>query len=183
MAKIIDKSNLVNDHADYLLGFALTKISDRDLAKDLIQDTFVSALQHADSFKGESSVKTWLTSILNRKIIDHWRKAETRYTDPVSHFFKTEDDASEGYWIMEKAPKGNLADFEEDLFKSEKHQELNDCIDTLPDKWKGILTSKYFEEEKTELICKDFEVTPSNLWVIIHRAKLVLRDCLESKWI
>lgn len=179
MAQMIDKTLLITENADYLFAFALKKVKDRELAKDFVQDTFVSALNGLDKFKGESAIRTWLTSILNRKIIDYWRKAETRYTDPVSSFFKGED--GDGSWILEKRPQGKMSDFELEMDKSERHEELSDCIKKLPEKWAGILTSKYFEEEKAEAISKEFDVTTSNLWVIIHRAKLVLRDCLEQK--
>lgn len=60
--------------------------------------------------------------------------------------------------------------------------ELADCLSKLPNKWKGVVSSKYLEEKDSEEICKDFDITSSNLWVIIHRAKLVLRDCLQTKW-
>ena len=87
-ANEINTAQLVDDHSDYLLAFALTKLSDIEVAKDLVQDTFVAALTKLDTFEKRSKIRTWLTSILNRKIIDYWRKAETRYTDPVSSFFR-----------------------------------------------------------------------------------------------
>jgi DNA-directed RNA polymerase specialized sigma24 family protein len=59
---------------------------------------------------------------------------------------------------------------------------LVECLEKLPEKWKGIVASKYLEEKESDEICKDFDITSSNLWVIIHRAKLVLRDCLLTKW-
>lgn len=179
MAQTINTSNLVSENADYLLAFAMKKISDRELAKDFVQDTFVSAISNIEKFKGDSALRTWLTSILNRKIIDYWRKAETRYTDPISSFFKGEN--GDGSWVIEKRPQGKMPEFEQEMEKAERHDELSDCIEKLPEKWAGILRAKYFEEEKAEEISKDFDVTTSNLWVIIHRAKLVLRDCLEQK--
>ena len=179
MKEALDTTKMITGNADYLLAFAMTKLSDRELAKDLVQDTFVSAIQNLDGFKGESALRTWLTSILNRKIIDHWRKAETRFTDPISHFFKGE--AENSHWIDSKQPQGKIPDFELQMDCSERHAALQDCIDKLPMKWSGILTSKYLKEEKTEFISKNFDVTPSNIWVILHRAKLVLRDCLEQK--
>ena len=96
----IDRAELVDEHSDYLLSFAMSKLRDIDLAKDLVQDTFVSALSKLDSFEQRSTVRTWLTSILNRKIIDHWRKAETRYTDPISSFFDQEQ--KNRHWVEEK---------------------------------------------------------------------------------
>ena len=83
----VDTGLLVEEHSDYLLNFAMSKLRDIDLSKDLVQDTFLSAITKIDTFENRSNIRTWLTSILNRKIIDHWRKAETRYTDPISSFF------------------------------------------------------------------------------------------------
>lgn len=175
----IDPELLVNEQGDYLLSFAMSKVRDLELAKDLVQDTFLSALNNLDTFEKRSKVRTWLTSILNRKIIDHWRKAETRYTDPASDFFDQND--AHKHWILDKAQGASLQNIERSIESAETLQQLNECLDALPEKWKAIVTSKYLEEKESDIICKDLEVSSSNLWVIIHRAKLVLRDCLKSK--
>lgn len=177
----INKDQLIEDHSDYLLSFAMSKLRDLDLAKDLVQDTFVSALTKLDTFERRSKLRTWLTSILNRKIIDHWRRAETRYTDPISNFFDQND--PQRHWILEKKSDSNIKSIEEKLTQEETLQELNDCLEKLPEKWSGIVSSKYLEEKESEQICNDFDITPSNLWVIIHRTKLLLRDCLKNKWV
>lgn len=175
----LDPKTLVNEHSDYLLSFAMSKLRDTELSKDLVQDTFLSALKNIDTFEARSTVRTWLTSILNRKIIDHWRKAETRYSDPVSNYFDQDD--KQKHWIMEKAQNAALENIEKQIEKAETMEQLNECLEALPEKWKGIISSKYLEEKESDIICKDLDVSPSNLWVIIHRAKLVLRDCLKSK--
>jgi len=176
----INVNALVDDHSDYLLSFAMSKLKDIDLAKDLVQDTFVSAISKLDTFEQRSKLRTWLTSILNRKIIDHWRRAETRYTDPVSSFFR--QDSKQGHWLESQGKNQTLETVEDRISKEETNQELADCLDKLPNKWQGVVSSKYLEEKDSEEICNDFDITPSNLWVIIHRAKLVLRDCLQNKW-
>ena len=174
----INKAHLIDEHSDYLLSFAMSKLRDIELAKDLVQDTFVSALSKFDTFEQRSSVRTWLTSILNRKIIDHWRKAETRYTDPISKFFDPESGGR--VWITNKNSM-DIETIEDKISKEETISQLKDCIDKLPEKWNGILSAKYFEEKPSDEICNDFDISPSNLWVIIHRAKLLLRDCLNNK--
>ncbi len=176
----INHTQLVDDHSDYLLSFAMTKLNDIDLAKDLVQDALVAALTKLHTFENRSSLRTWLTSILNRKIIDYWRKAETRYTDPISSFFIQDD--PQRHWVLEKTGDSNITNIEDTLSQQETMDELQECLDTLPDKWKSIVTSKYLEEKESEQICNDFDITPSNLWVIIHRTKLLLRDCLKNKW-
>lgn len=177
----VNTDQLVDEHGDYLLSFAMGKLQDLELAKDLVQDTFVSALTKLDTFEHRSKLRTWLTSILNRKIIDHWRKAETRYTDPASRFFR-EDGKHKGHWLENVGEQETLGTIEDSIAQEETIGELGQCLDTLPEKWRGIVSSKYLEEQESEEICKDFNITPSNLWVIIHRAKLVLRDCLKTKW-
>lgn len=157
----------------------MSKLRDIDLAKDLVQDTFVSALTKLDTFEQRSKLRTWLTSILNRKIIDHWRKAETRYTDPISSFFNQDDKF--GHWIEDKAPNTSIQNIEDQMTHEETMSELQECLNTLPDKWRGIMSSKYLEEKESDQICNDFDITPSNLWVIVHRTKLLLRDCLQNK--
>jgi len=173
----IDTGQLVEEQSDYLLSFAMSKLQDLELAKDLVQDTFVSAITKLDSFENRSNIRTWLTSILNRKIIDHWRKAETRYTDPVSSFFDQE--GKNKHWL-----EGKNADSVENIVdkisKDEVTLELYNCIEKLPEKWRGVIASKYLEEKVSDDICKEMEITSSNLWVIIHRAKLLLRDCLTK---
>lgn len=175
-----DTARLVDEHGDYLLAFALSKLKDLDLAKDLVQDTFVSAIVKLNTFEKRSKIRTWLTSILNRKIIDHWRKAETRYTDPASSFFSQDKNA--GHWLENIGDQIELKTIEDQISEVETMKELEDCLETLPDKWRGIIISKYLNEKDAKEVCKDFDISSSNLWVIIHRAKLLLRDCLKNKW-
>jgi len=175
----IDTGLLVEEHSDYLLSFAMSKLRDIDLSKDLVQDTFVSAITKIDTFENRSNIRTWLTSILNRKIIDHWRRAETRYTDPISSFFNQEDPHK--HWILDKRENASLETIEDEIIHDETNSDLFDCVEKLPEKWRGVIASKYLDEKVSEDICKDLEITPSNLWVIIHRAKLLLRDCLKKK--
>lgn len=169
---------LVEDHSDYLLSFAMSKLSDLELAKDLVQDTFVSAITKLETFENRSNIRTWLTSILNRKIIDHWRKAETRYTDPISSFF--DQDGKMRHWVIDKKNSKSVENVVDKISKEEATMELYNCIEKLPEKWRGVIASKYLEEKVSEDICKEMEITSSNLWVIIHRAKLLLRDCLTK---
>ncbi len=169
----------VEQYSDYLLGFALSKITDRNLALDLLQDTFVSAMKSEARFEGRSSAKTWLTSILNRKIIDYWRQQKARKTDAVSHYSTSSEES--GDWILEKNEVA-VETVEQVIIKEEKQADLHDCMAKLPDQWQGIITAKYFEDKKGEEICNEFEVTSSNMWVIVHRAKTALRDCLGQNW-
>ncbi|MBI3136848.1 MAG: sigma-70 family RNA polymerase sigma factor [Bacteroidetes bacterium] len=176
----INTSEWVDQYADALYAFAIARVDDADLAKDFVQETFLAGIKAAENFEGKSSVKTWLISILKRKIIDYYRQKEARKTTPLSHFFS--EKGKVGHWLPEAAPKGNYSEMEEALDNQELQQAITNCIELLPGKWKGIVLDKLVEEKESDDVCKEHEITPSNLWVIVHRAKLQLRECLERKW-
>lgn len=173
--------NWVDEYGDALYAFALSRVSDSDLAKDLIQETFLAALKGYDNFEKRSSVKTWLISILKRKIIDHYRMLDSRKTIAMSHFFR--ETGRKGHWTETSSPKGLLSESEVILENAELEKTLQECIDNLPEKWKGIVIDKLIEEKDSDEVCKEYDITSSNFWVIIHRAKLQLRACLELNWL
>ncbi len=177
----IDASTWVDEYADMLFNYAIIRVNDHELAKDLVQDTFISGLKSLANFEGKSTVKTWLFSILKRKIIDHWRKQESRKTKAFS-FFNSER-MSKGGFVEGHQPQGKLPEIEAQMEKNELREALFYCIGALPSKWKGIVVDKLVEEKESEDVCNDHDITASNLWVIIHRAKVQLRDCLENKWL
>ena len=179
--KVPDLAEWVEKYTSDLYAWALHKISDGELANDLVQDTFMAAAEKQSSFKGESSPKTYLFSILNHKIIDHYRKKvhkPVNMESPVLSRFFSED----GEWHDNKRPRewhedeGNLLD--DDDFQTV----LNDCINDLPDKWNACVTSKYLMDKKTEEICQDLEISTTNYWQMMHRAKLQLRECIDENW-
>lgn len=164
-----------------MLAWAVFKVSDQELAKDLVQDTFLAATQKVDSFKGDSSPKTWLFSILNFKIIDHYRaktKQPVNFGDiPSSNFF-----SEDGDWLIDKKPSVWNEDKENLLDDVDFNLVLKQCIDALPDKWSTSVKLKYILDKKGEEICQELGITPTNFWQILHRAKLQLRECLENNW-
>jgi RNA polymerase sigma factor (sigma-70 family) len=180
VGQTVDTSLWVDDYSDTLYNFAVTRVNDHEMAKDLVQDTFVSAIKGLDNFQGKSTVKTWLFSILKRKIIDHWRKQESRQTRPMSSL-GTDQETGESK-VIERQNQGAVSEIEIDYDNKELRSAIMGCIQDLPDKWKGIIIDKLVEEHKSEEVCKEHEITASNLWVIVHRAKVQLRDCLELKW-
>ncbi len=182
----------VDEYGDYLYYFAYTRVNDKQIANDLIQDTFLAALSALSSFEGRSSEKTWLTSILKRKIIDHYRKnsrkkehnildqnsAEGRENLP---FYDSGD--MEGSWRADRTPKDWHLSSGDSLENEELREIIFKCISVLPEKWASVFSLRVVEELSTEDVCKELEITSSNLWVILHRAKLQLRDCVEKNWL
>lgn len=182
---ILNPNFWVQKHADYLYNYALYKVSDMEMAQDLVQDTFVAALKAQFSFKGNSSERTWLVSILKRKIIDHYRRASVRKNTSNTDFsspFNAEG-VYQHHWSDEGQPGKWNIDPANDLEKDEFQRALALCMSLLPEQWRRVFHLKMMEESSGEEICKDLNITSSNLWVIIHRAKLKLRACIEKNWL
>ncbi len=172
----------VNDYTEDMLSWALFKVSDSELAKDLVQDTFLVAAEKISTFKGKSSPKTWLFSILNFKIIDHYRaKKKMPFAfdgDEVISMFFNEN----GEWKKNKAPHEWQIDDTHLLDDKEFNEVLKLCMDLLPEKWNSCVKLKYILGKSGKQICEQMDISKNNYWQMIHRAKLSLRECIESKW-
>lgn len=181
--------NWISTYSDELYGYAMNKTSAPEIAEDLVQETFLAGLKSKENFKGLSSERTWLFTILKFKIADHYRKASTKFEIPNSKFGHEGSDSytdsyfdDEGNWKDRSGPKDWFLDHSKTIENKELGLALNHCIDKLPDNQKQLILLKLVEEEETEKVCKDLNITATNYWVIIHRAKLQLRSCLEKNW-
>ncbi len=184
---ISNSETWVNDYGDYLYNIALLRLSDAQVAEDMVQDTFMAALKAANTFEGKSSERTWFVSILKRKIIDYYRK--NRRFVPITQNDETEDlpyfearGKMKGRWKPESGPSDWGDDPLKSLEKSEFQSILQKCISDLPKNIAAIFTVREIDGWNTEDICKEFDITSSNLWVMLHRARTQLRRCLEQNW-
>ena len=182
MPSQLDATKWVSDYSDMLYRFALPRVNDAEIAKDLVQDTFLAAWRNYENFKGEISEKNWLYAILKNKIIDHFRKASTRLTDNLPGMADEENYFAEAeHWTQAAAPNewntGNSP-----IEKKEFYEVLRKCKTKLKEIQNTVFTLKYLEGMGSEEICKELNITASNYWVLIHRAKLQLRACLEKNW-
>ena len=193
MSNQLQPNNWVSLYADYLFSLAVIKIGNKELAEDIVQETFLSAFKARDSFKGNSSEKTWITSILKNKIIDHYRKKDVLknvdeyLSDTEKNFhnsFFSNNEENYGHWTAATAPHdwGELP-ADQAILQQEFNKVVRYCIEKLPPRMVPVFMARFIDEEQAEKICKDFNITPSNYWVIIHRAKLLMRSCLEKNWI
>ncbi|MFC7356622.1 sigma-70 family RNA polymerase sigma factor [Jejudonia soesokkakensis] len=179
---IIDAENWVDRYSDYLYNYTIVRVNNHEIAQDLISETFLAALKSKDNFKGEATERTWLIAILKRKIIDYYRKinskkgkAEVRIT------YKSED--SEGDWLEERASDPHDKTAEDTMENEELGMAIHNCLDTLNKRHAAIFKLKTIEDYDTEAICNEYNITASNLWVIIHRARTAMADCLEKNWL
>jgi len=186
MNSTLDPHNWVKSHADYLYAFAITRLNDEELAKDLVQETFLAALEKISSFEGKSAERTWLTAILKNKVIDVYRKRSSGLKNIEVKEAEKEQDvffSDDGHWMPEHGPKEFGLEDKDHLVNKEFEQILQKCLQKLPALWMAVFTMKHIDEQPTDIICAEMKVTASNFWVIIHRAKLNLRACLQKNWI
>ncbi len=183
----LDPQNWVNKYADYLFKYAFLRIRDQDLAKDMVQETFLAGLKGSARFSGKSTERTWLTAILKYKIIDHYRKessglANTKAIVKVEEIQDSYFESDNGHWKSEHVPKPFKV-VQDPLQDKEFNRILQACMTKLPALWSSVFTMKHIDEEKTEVILAQLRLSSANFWVIIHRTKLSLRDCLQKKWL
>jgi RNA polymerase sigma-70 factor (ECF subfamily) len=178
----LNPNNWVSAHANYLFNYAITRVDDDELAKDIVQETFFSGLKAKDNFRGQASERTWLISILKRKIIDHYRKINSRKGKAEIRVNFYQDGDNKGNWIEERVPRMWDNEAEKDIENVELKNALDTCIKKLPEKYRIVFLMKNVQHYETEDICNELSITASNLWVIIHRARHQLRECLQINW-
>lgn len=180
----LSPSGWISNYADALYAYAKPRVNDAQLAEDLVQETFLSAWKAREGFKGEASEKSWLFTILKNKIIDHYRKKSKEIIqtgsgqDATDIFFN----AAEHWTEKDKLMNWGI-DGADNIQQKEFYQILENCKKKLQQQQQAVFVMKYMEDMDAEEICKALNITSSNYWVLIHRAKLGLRACLEKNWI
>lgn len=181
----------VDKYGDYLYGYALMRLRDPIVAEDVVQETLLAALTARQTFAGKSSEKTWLVGILKHKIIDYFRKKkrETPMSETMPQWeqdqFFAGDGELDGHWQPQAKPQQWGTDLPSPLDVAEQKdfwRVFYSCLDKLPERVATIFSMKEFDEMETQEICKVLDITETNLWVILHRARLNLRRCLEVRW-
>ena len=174
----------LNEHGDFLYRFALARLRDPHQAEDVVQETFLAAIK-SNSFAGQSAPRTWLTGILKHKIIDLIRKKnrETVVSDLIDESTNASIDDffdAAGHWI----DKPQAWDMPENALEQKQFLSvLQGCIDKLPAKLAQLFMLRDVHETDNEEICKALNITPTNAWVMLYRARMGLRKCLEINWI
>lgn len=179
----------VNQYGDYLFRFAVRRVENQELAEDLVQETFLAALQARDRFVGTSTEKSWLVGILKHKLIDHYRK---RSRESVSDDVGWLEAAGEGEGVFDQdgnwnlnhaTPKESPSDPSNLLERKEFWQGLNQALSELPPRMAKAYWLREVDGFTTNEICEMLHITPANLWVILSRARMRLRNSLESRLI
>jgi RNA polymerase sigma-70 factor (ECF subfamily) len=180
---VTDPETWVDRHGDVLYRYALLRLRSPDLAADVVQETYVEALRARASFAGRSSERTWLTGILRHKIVDHLRKVgrEPAVQEHVSVESLGESPFDHrGRWRVGPASWGSEPGRQ--IEAREFWEVFSQCLSKLP---QGVADA-FFLRELDDLCADEVQqtlgITPTNLWKRLHRARSLLRQCLESGW-
>ena len=180
--QILNPDTWVDSYSDYLFNYAVTRVNDSEIAKDLVQETFFAGLKSAKNFKGEAAERTWLISILKRKVIDHYRKINSKKAKSVIRITKNDNSDTDSNFLEEQVADPTSLLENSKMENEELGIAIQECIAKLPKKHAMAFTLKTINGLSTEEVCKELEINPSNLWVIIHRARTALMECLNNNW-
>lgn len=171
----------VNLYGNLLYRFALMRVRDAGVAEDLVQETFLAALKSHGNFKGESTEKSWMVGILKHKILDHYRKMARNEELQLSGD-ESLDKPNIDFEAVDTVGKEWALEPSEQLDREEFRTVLQKCLKKIPPKMARVFTMRELDHMPTEEICKELNISPTNVWVILHRARLGLQNCLELKW-
>lgn len=171
-----------------LLRYAHLQLRDDAAAEDAVQETLLAALAAPDKFQGRAALQTWLTSILRNKIIDHIRRAARQPNiQNLVHDERNEGDENDfdalflpdGHWEQTPSDWGNPAQSYEN---SRFHDVFEACATLLPAQTARVFLMREMLGLETDEICKELAISTSNCWVVLYRARMRLRECLQKNW-
>ncbi len=170
----------VDQFGDLLFSAARKRVRARTACEELVQETLLAALKSRDSYRGECEFSSWLVGILKHKILDYMRQAYRQTTESLPDDAAVESlFASVGNW--KQMPRRWRIDPQDSAVESELQQMIAQCIDALPDLQRGAFTLCVMDDGDSSEVCKVLNVSTTNLYVLLHRARLRLRDCLDKK--
>lgn len=170
-------------HRPQLLKYALLQLRNHAQAEDAVQETLIAAIRGIAGFAGGSTPRTWLIGILKHKIVDSIRKSSREVS--LEQFETSPDDMdglfkSNGHYVDEPADWG---DPEETLSRQRFFEALEQCMESLPKTTARVFAMREVMGLETKEICDTLGITSSNCWVLLYRARMRLRECLERNWI
>ncbi len=189
-----DPSGNLNDNEflaelrSQMLKFTLLQLGDRHEAEDAVQEALAGALKNADAFARRAALKTWVFAILKHKIADSLRRKQQLYqASPLLR--DDQDEAAEdalrfdgkGRWHRSERPQ-HWQQPEQTVEDAHFWRTFDACLNGLPEKQARLFMMREFIELSSNEICHNEAISQSNLHVILYRARLRLRDCLDSRW-
>lgn len=179
----LNPKNWIRDYRDYLVRYAQQRVSDHGIAEDLVQETFLSAWNARERFRGDCAERTWLTGVLRNKIVDHYRrKARRPMTLAGDVEFDSEDGGPATPWLENRANERDTFDPDAATVRAEFMTMLDQAVDRLPDSMGRAFRMREMQGYSTDEITRSLNISKGNLWVLIHRAKQMLKEQLGAVW-
>jgi RNA polymerase sigma-70 factor (ECF subfamily) len=187
--RTVDPTRWVDEHGDFLFRYAVVRLRDETLAEDCVQETLLSAIQSLGNYGGRAAERTWLTGILKHKIIDHFRRSvrEQPITDDetdisgLDNFFN-QSGRWKDHWHDDFEPVDWRITPEAAMEQSEFFKTFYSCMGKLPERVAGVFALREMDGLETSDICEILQLSASNFWVMMHRARMNLRRCMELNW-
>ena len=181
----LDPAHWVDEHGSCLYRYALVRVRTPEAAEDLVQETLLVAVRSQERFAGRSSERSWLVGILKHKIVDYYRKRgrETNFTD--LEFLRDECSGKfvrDGWRNHALGPQEWRPSADEAMQNGEFWRTMHGCLGRLPTRIAAVFTLREMDEAPSREICKMLNISEANLWVMLHRARMALRECLEIHW-
>lgn len=184
---ILSDDEFLEDIRQQMLRFATLQLGDSHQAEDAVQEALIGALKNASSFGGRAALKTWIFAILKNKIADTLRqKQRLVYAGSLLREEDEDEDFAglfdrKGHWQQDERPIawGNP---EATLREGQFWRVFEACLENLPPKQARVFMMREFVELDADEICATLVLSTSNLHVMLHRARLRLRECIENKW-
>lgn len=174
----------IDQHGDALYRWALLRLGNEDEAADVVQETFLAALDRPKAFEGRSSERTWLIGILKHKIADHLRRRRRDRGGTLSSGSQGAEAFEEpfdrrGFWV--RGPS-RWTDPARQVENSEFWETLRGCLGALPDHLAETFLLRELEGRDGPEVCRDLAISPESFWKRMHRARILLRECLDHRW-
>ena len=171
----------VEKHGDYLFNFACGQVRNATLAEDIVQETLLAAWRSRERFAGHSSERTWLTGILRHKVLDHLRRQSRTEADPLDCHGGGADELDGSIaWVHEVAAECTLPHRRLEL--DEFREALQRAMGSLPPRIAQAFQLYEIDECSNREVCEAMNISEANLWVMVHRARKMLREELANWW-
>lgn len=174
----------IDEHGDCLYRYALARVRRAEVAEDLVQETLLAAVRAPEGFAGRASERSWLVGILKNKVCDYFRKLgrEMSFTDLAFFSDECANKFEDDLWIHERGPVEWKPEASEALERAEFWSALHSCLGKLPERIAAVFTMREMDDTPAREVCAALGITDANLWVMLHRARMALRQCLEMNY-
>jgi RNA polymerase sigma-70 factor (ECF subfamily) len=180
----INPEGWLDEHGDYLYRYAYVRTGNASAAEELVQETIVAGYKARESYDGRVAERYWLRGILRHKIVDFLRRTARETTVAPSEDDEAIEDSLlfKAFGLPERSPDPWQFDPHKAYAKQEFWTIFYKCLAELGDRVGAVFSLRELEGRSTEEICKDLDISPNNMWVMMHRARGQLKACLEANW-